>query len=315
MPIPLPNLDDRTYANLVAEAQALIPRIYPEWTNHNPSDPGVVMVEMLAWLTEMALFQVNEVTNSHTAAYLELLNGPEWELADDGELETAVHQTILNLRQRYRAITADDFNYLLFNIWPQTAAAQKLGAASEIARICCLPQCNLEAKEKTAVAPAHVSLVILPQHAGKAKETGDLLTYLAIFLEPRLLLTTIHHVVLPDFVSVTVQGRVYIREDVPLANADDVIDGPEHGLIAFFDAYTGGPDGNGWPFGRSVYASEIYAILSRLAVVDYVEDVTLEGNQQSSSVEIRLQPHQLVQIALSELVLVDVYGRELRIGD
>jgi hypothetical protein len=115
---------------------------------------------------------------------------------------------------------------------------------------------------------------------------------------------------------VTVQSRVYIREDVPLTNAADVIDGPEHGLIAFFNPYTGGPEGDGWPFGRSVYASEIYAILSRLAVVDYVEDVALIGpDGQSSSVEIRLQPHQLVQIDLSELVLVDVYGRELRIGD
>ena len=43
-----------------------------------------------------------------------------------------------------------------------------------------------------------------------------------------------YDVVPPDFVSVTVQGRVYIREDVPLANAADVIDGPEQGLIAFF---------------------------------------------------------------------------------
>jgi hypothetical protein len=151
---------------------------------------------------------------------------------------------------------------------------------------------------------------------GEAEAMQKLLTGLANFLEPRLLLTTIHHVVLPDFVSVTVQGRVYIREDVPLANAADVIDGPQHGLIAFFDAYTGGPDGNGWPFGRSVYASEIYAILSRLAVVDYVEDVALVGpDGQVDSVEIRLQPHQLVQIDLSDLVLVDVYGRELKIGD
>jgi hypothetical protein len=113
-----------------------------------------------------------------------------------------------------------------------------------------------------------------------------------------------------------VQGRVYIREDVPLATAADVVDGPDHGLIAFFDPYTGGPDGSGWPFGRSVYASEIYAILSRLAVVDYAEDVALFGSDgQFASVEIRLHPHQLVQIDLGKLVLVDVYGRELRLGD
>ena len=38
--IPAPKLDDRTYADIVAEAMRLIPRYCPDWTNHNPSDPG-----------------------------------------------------------------------------------------------------------------------------------------------------------------------------------------------------------------------------------------------------------------------------------
>ena len=38
--IPAPKLDDRTYADIVAEAMRLIPRYCPEWTNHNPSDPA-----------------------------------------------------------------------------------------------------------------------------------------------------------------------------------------------------------------------------------------------------------------------------------
>ena len=36
--IPAPKLDDRTYADIVAEAMRLIPRYCPEWTNHNASD-------------------------------------------------------------------------------------------------------------------------------------------------------------------------------------------------------------------------------------------------------------------------------------
>ena len=35
MPIPLPNLDDRTYADLTDEARALIPRLLRGWTDHN----------------------------------------------------------------------------------------------------------------------------------------------------------------------------------------------------------------------------------------------------------------------------------------
>ena len=43
MPILLPNLDDKTYAGLVEEARALIASLYPEWTDHNPSDPGIAI--------------------------------------------------------------------------------------------------------------------------------------------------------------------------------------------------------------------------------------------------------------------------------
>lgn len=317
MPIPLPNLDDRTFDDLVAEAVAMIPMVQPEWTNHNPTDPGVVLIELLAWLTEMSLFQVNEISSSHIGAFLELLNGPDWQMK--GDQETAVRDTILSLRQRYRAVTPEDFDYLLFNIWPITEAALRLGAAGQIARICCLPRRNLESVTPTAEAPAHVSLVILPQRLPGVSATADpspeLLQKLAAFLEPRLLLTTIHHVVKPSYVSVTVQGRVYVRDDVPLTTALDTIDGPEVGLVNFFDPYIGGPKGRGWPFGRGVYASEIYAILSRLSVVDYVDEIQLVGpDKQPSEIGIEIAPHQLVQIDLSGLMLVDIYGNEIKLS-
>src|SRR5690349_4133941 len=53
MPLPLPNLDDRSYTDLVEEARRLIPTYAPEWTNHNPSDPGIMLIELFAYLTEM----------------------------------------------------------------------------------------------------------------------------------------------------------------------------------------------------------------------------------------------------------------------
>ena len=39
--LPLPNLDDRRWADLVEEGRALIPFYAPEWTDHNASDPGI----------------------------------------------------------------------------------------------------------------------------------------------------------------------------------------------------------------------------------------------------------------------------------
>src|ERR1700712_3253918 len=61
MVLPAPNLDDRTFQDIVDEAKRLIPRYTPEWTNHNVSDPGVALIELFAWMSEMVLYRVNQV--------------------------------------------------------------------------------------------------------------------------------------------------------------------------------------------------------------------------------------------------------------
>jgi predicted phage baseplate assembly protein len=61
MPLPAPQLDDRKFQDIVDEAKRLIPRYCPEWTNHNVSDPGVALIELFAWMSEMVLFRVNQV--------------------------------------------------------------------------------------------------------------------------------------------------------------------------------------------------------------------------------------------------------------
>lgn len=55
MPLRAPNLDDRRYADIVAEARSLIPRYAPEWTDHNETDPGITLVQLFAWMVEMLL--------------------------------------------------------------------------------------------------------------------------------------------------------------------------------------------------------------------------------------------------------------------
>ena len=53
MSLPVPNLDDRSWKQIVDEAVRLIPRYCPEWTNHNASDPGVTLLELYAWMTAL----------------------------------------------------------------------------------------------------------------------------------------------------------------------------------------------------------------------------------------------------------------------
>src|SRR6478609_9046852 len=73
MPLPAPNLDDRTFQDIVDEAKRLIPRYTPEWTNHNLSDPGVALIELFAWMSEMVLFRVNQVPDRLFVHFLNLV--------------------------------------------------------------------------------------------------------------------------------------------------------------------------------------------------------------------------------------------------
>ena len=61
MSLPSPNLDNRTFQEIVDDAKRQIGRRCPEWTDHNVSDPGVTLIELFAWMTEMMLFQLNQV--------------------------------------------------------------------------------------------------------------------------------------------------------------------------------------------------------------------------------------------------------------
>jgi len=72
MTLPLPNLDDRRWQDLVEEGQALIPLFEPEWTDHNVHDPGIMLMELLAWIAEMDIYWVNRIPDSHRYKFLAL---------------------------------------------------------------------------------------------------------------------------------------------------------------------------------------------------------------------------------------------------
>jgi predicted phage baseplate assembly protein len=73
MSLAAPNLDDRRFQDIVDEAKRLIPRFCPEWTDHNLSDPGITLVELFAWMTEMILYRVNQIPDKHYAKFLDLM--------------------------------------------------------------------------------------------------------------------------------------------------------------------------------------------------------------------------------------------------
>ncbi|MGK0343994.1 MAG: hypothetical protein ACI855_000048, partial [Myxococcota bacterium] len=71
MPIKPPNLDDRRYKDIVDEARTLIPQYTPEWTNLGDADPGMTLVQLFAWMTEMTIYRLNRVPDK---TYIHFLN-------------------------------------------------------------------------------------------------------------------------------------------------------------------------------------------------------------------------------------------------
>jgi phage-related baseplate assembly protein len=217
------------------------------------------------------------------------------------------------LHERYRAVTPDDHEYLIREAWPRTDAAGALGDVAKVGRVRCVVGRDLTAADPTVLAPAHVSVVVVPEstpessHPQPAKE---LTTALRRFLEPRRVLTTRHHVVGPSYVDVGIAADLALYEDAP---ALDALTEAQNRLTTFFHPLDGGVAGDGWPFGHNVYVSEVYAVLEQGALIDYVEQVRLTGpkpipDPRGNVAGIGLDEHQLVRLARLDLAAYDGNG-------
>lgn len=73
MPLPMPRLDNRTYEELAREGSSLIPQRAPSWTDHNAHDPGITLLELFAWLTEMDVYRLDRTSDAAYRTFLRLL--------------------------------------------------------------------------------------------------------------------------------------------------------------------------------------------------------------------------------------------------
>jgi predicted phage baseplate assembly protein len=73
MPLEEPQLDDRKFEQLLQDLRLRIPRYTKEWTNFNDSDPGITLVQLFAWLSELMLFRMNQVPLKNYIKFLKLL--------------------------------------------------------------------------------------------------------------------------------------------------------------------------------------------------------------------------------------------------
>jgi hypothetical protein len=70
MALRSPNLDDRRFKDLVEEGRRRIEQSCPNWTDLSPGDPGIVLLEAFAYLTDILLYRLNRLPEK---AYIEFL--------------------------------------------------------------------------------------------------------------------------------------------------------------------------------------------------------------------------------------------------
>jgi predicted phage baseplate assembly protein len=73
----VPAIDDRKYEDIVREIRARIPRYTPEWrpawNDLNDNDPGMMLSQVFAWLSEMMLYRMGRVPELNYIKFLELI--------------------------------------------------------------------------------------------------------------------------------------------------------------------------------------------------------------------------------------------------
>lgn len=194
----------------------------------------------------------------------------------------------LLLRTRNRAVTAEDYEVLA------------LRAAPELARVRCATAGDDDVASgtvKVLVVPAAAAVDGRPRFADLVPDE-DLLARLAERLDEVRTVGTRVLVEPPRYRGLTVVARLVARPRVDRACVEQAA---VSALYRMFSPLPGGgPDGTGWPFGRTVRSGDVYALLQGVRGVDHVEDVRLfsanpvTGERGTEQTRIEMSRHSLV---------------------
>jgi hypothetical protein len=177
----------------------------------------------------------------------------------DGETIAAVElRGPQTLRNRERALSARDYEGLARAASPGVAVARALPATHPSGR----------------PAPGWVKLIIIPNSQDpQPVPSFELRREVADYVQQRAPASlTGLFVTGPSYLPV---GVAAIVTPLDLSQAGPVGVAVRQALQAFFQPLTGGPGGAGWPFGRSVYLSDVATMLENVPGVDFVQEIEL----------------------------------------
>jgi hypothetical protein len=198
----------------------------------------------------------------------------------EGETIDAVKQRgPQRIRHLGCALSASDYEALAREASPGLAMARVLPATSVNGR----------------PAPGSVTVIVVPQSANPQPQPSFELRrqvhdYLAARM-PATLGAGRLAVIGPTYLAVGVFAAIVPRD---LSDSSRVEALARDALQRFLHPLTGGADGNGWPFGRDVFLSDIAALLEGIDGVDFVGELELLRDDIPQGERVAVPPDRIV---------------------
>jgi predicted phage baseplate assembly protein len=209
---------------------------------------------------------------------------------DAESLDAALDRIPDEVHRRDRAVTTDDFREL---------ALQVAGVArAETLRL-------LHPDTPSVPAAGVVSVLVLPaedvRNPAAPLPDRSLLRDVTRYLDPRRLITTELYVIPPEYRPIGLSAGVVVRDGYQVDAVRRWVELILRQFLAPLPPY--GPDGQGWPLGRTVRRAELEAVAVQVDGVEYLEGLLLAVPDQAAPNGMRTVPTvELERYQLPEIV-------------
>ncbi len=214
-------------------------------------------------------------------------------------LENAAIAVPRKLRTRDRAVTCEDFETLAIKAGEGAIAkALCLGATNKQeagkVRLLLVPHPpDLEAIDRDGINPDDLEI----------KKDSPLLQQVSDYLDERRLLGIEVDYDQPNYVGVQVKTEVALEPEYRNPPAQEELQKKiEVELYRFLNSITGGPEKNGWPFGRNLYVSDIFQVLQAIPGILYLSTVQLFELKRNGLGWKRSEPTSVIELKETELL-------------
>jgi predicted phage baseplate assembly protein len=185
---------------------------------------------------------------------------------DDETVDAAKLRAPAELKAKGRAVTAEDFELLARSAPANVARAHALAL--------------VHPRYPGIAVPGAVTMLVVPDAPGPApRATPATLAAVCAWLDRHRLVTTEVFATCPTFRRVRVVADIVVAPDADLAQ---VRRAAVEAVVGFLHPLHGGDDGQGWPFGGTIYSSALFRVVLGVPGVSRIRDnqLTVELDEE-----------------------------------